>query len=546
MTDNILVYLKVKPDYEEDNGLTIQENTVKVISQSSFEEKSYQFNAIFQENHELQQHCIPIIDSAIRNQQNACIITYGQTQSGKSHALGFSLHNEGLLHSSLQYLFEQMQIQQVTISMIQLYMQSAIDLLSQDKSLKELRIRNKINETYVENLTEVLAQNYQESLLICQEGIQKTQFSKLHTILTLKIMKSKIQFVEILGNNSINAKSPQSSNCITALLKVFSALLKQQGTQQQVFIPFRDSSLTMLLKNQLTPPSKIIVIGTILPKNSNETNQTIKALSSCTKSYTLSENTNTTNYHNNPNNPNKARSVTPTITKQKPQDIIVNNDQQQQQNFQNQLQYKELSEYLLKLLTKINSHACKLLNQECLQFIDINQNLDKIIQQVQQVSHQLLQIINGKIASQIQQSKTDGWQKALKFLYHTYEEEIQREDKLLKEKLLYIINEEEQYDVDNLRKILFPPKQEYTNSLFKTLTTLRKYTNTIQIPLSRENYRNQLTNDIMQKELGVMSSQTHEAIGKQELASFQSYTENLMSKFKWQSTQKQEYYGYQT
>lgn len=39
-------------------------------------------------------------------------------------------------------------------------MQSAIDLLSQDKSLKELRIRNKINETYVENLTEVLAQNY--------------------------------------------------------------------------------------------------------------------------------------------------------------------------------------------------------------------------------------------------------------------------------------------------------------------------------------------------------------------------------------------------
>ena len=39
-------------------------------------------------------------------------------------------------------------------------------------------------------------------------------------------MKSKIQFVEILGNNSINAKTPQSSNCITALLKVLSALLK--------------------------------------------------------------------------------------------------------------------------------------------------------------------------------------------------------------------------------------------------------------------------------------------------------------------------------
>ncbi|CAD8203119.1 unnamed protein product [Paramecium pentaurelia] len=544
MSDNILVYLKVKPDYEEEGGLTIQENTVKVISQSSFEEKTYQFNAIFQENHELQQHCIPIIDQAIRNQQNACIITYGQTQSGKSHALGFSLHNEGLLHTFLQYLFEQMQIQQVSISMLQLYMQSAIDLLSQDKTLKELRIRNKQNETYVENLTEVLAQNYQESLLICQEGIQKTQFSKLHTILTLKVMKSKIQFVEILGNNSINAKSPQSSNCITALLKVFSALLKQQqGTQQQVFIPFRDSSLTMLLKNQLTPPSKIIVIGTILPKNTIETSQTIKALSSCIKVYPPQDNINNTTYHNNAS---KARSVTPTITKQKRQDIIVNNGQQQQQQQQsNQLQYKELSEYLLKLLTKINSHACKLINQECLQHIDINQNLDKIISQVQQVSHQLLQIINGKITSQINQAKTDGWQKALKFLYHTYEEEIQREDKLLKEKLLYIINEEEQYDLDSLRKILFPPKQEYTNSLFKTLTTLRKYTNTIQIPLSRENYRNQLTNDIMQKELGVMSNQNYESSGKQELTSFQSYTENLMSKFKWQSAQKQDYYGYQ-
>lgn len=46
-------------------------------------------------------------------------------------------------------------------------MHSAIDLLSQDKSLKELRIRNKQNESYVENLTEVLAQNYQESILIC-------------------------------------------------------------------------------------------------------------------------------------------------------------------------------------------------------------------------------------------------------------------------------------------------------------------------------------------------------------------------------------------
>lgn len=82
----------------------------------------------------------------------------------------------------------------------------------------------------------------------------------------------------------------------------------------------------MLLKNQLSPPSKVILIGTIFPKNSNDTMKTLQALQSCTKV-------------------SSHRSVTP--NKPKPT---------------TEINYKELSEYLLKLLTKINCHACKLVN----------------------------------------------------------------------------------------------------------------------------------------------------------------------------------------
>lgn len=52
----------------------------------------------------------------------------------------------------------------------------------------------------------------------------------------------------------------------------------------------------------------------------------------------------------------------------------------------------------------------------------------------------------------------------------------------MKQKLIYIINEEEQYDPEELKTRLFPQKQEQLNSMVKTLSTLRKYTNTIDIP----------------------------------------------------------------
>lgn len=42
---------------------------------------------------------------------------------------------------------------------------------------------------------------------------------------------------------------------------------------------------------------------------------------------------------------------------------------------------------------------------------------------------------------------------------------------------------------------MFPPKSEYTNSIYKTLNTLRKYTNSLQIPYHKENYRTKLLND---------------------------------------------------
>lgn len=40
MTDNILVYLKIKPE-ELDSGITIEGQNIRVVSQSSFEEKTF-------------------------------------------------------------------------------------------------------------------------------------------------------------------------------------------------------------------------------------------------------------------------------------------------------------------------------------------------------------------------------------------------------------------------------------------------------------------------------------------------------------------------
>ncbi|XP_004685308.1 PREDICTED: kinesin-like protein KIF14 [Condylura cristata] len=255
----------------------------------------------------------PLLERAFEG-YNTCLFAYGQTGSGKSYTMMGLSEEPGIIPRFCEDLFAQVakkQTQEVRyhleMSFFEVYNEKIHDLLvCKDESgqrKQPLRVReHPISGPYVEALSMNVVTSYTDIQSWLELGNKQRataatgmndKSSRSHSVFTLVMTRTKTEFVE--GEEHDHRITSRinlidlagSERCSTAhtsgdrlkegvsinkslltLGKVISAL-SEQANRKRIFIPYRESVLTWLLKESLGGNSKTAMIATISPAASN-------------------------------------------------------------------------------------------------------------------------------------------------------------------------------------------------------------------------------------------------------------------------------------
>ncbi|XP_062279792.1 kinesin-like protein KIF14 [Scomber scombrus] len=246
---------------------------------------------------------------------NTCLFAYGQTGSGKSYTMmGFG-EQSGVIPRFCQELFSRLASMEneevkchVEMSYFEVYNEKIHDLLvtrdEPNQRRMPLRVReHPVHGPYVEELSANVVSSYRDiqGWLVLGNKQRATaatgmndKSSRSHSVFTLVMTQTKTEFVEgeehdhsitsrinlvdLAGSERCNSAQTSGdrlregasiNKSLLTLGKVISALSEQALTRKKVFIPYRESILTWLLKESLGGNSKTAMIATLSPAGSN-------------------------------------------------------------------------------------------------------------------------------------------------------------------------------------------------------------------------------------------------------------------------------------
>ncbi|XP_042367975.1 kinesin-like protein KIF14 [Plectropomus leopardus] len=246
---------------------------------------------------------------------NTCLFAYGQTGSGKSYTMmGFG-EEEGVIPRFCQELFSRLASMEnkeikchVEMSYFEVYNEKIHDLLvtrdEPNQRRMPLRVReHPVHGPYVADLSSNIVSSYNDiegwlELGNKQRATAATgmndKSSRSHSVFTLVMTQTQTEFVEgeehdhsitsrinlvdLAGSERCNSAQTSGdrlregasiNKSLLTLGKVISALSEQALSRKKVFIPYRESILTWLLKESLGGNSKTAMIATLSPAGSN-------------------------------------------------------------------------------------------------------------------------------------------------------------------------------------------------------------------------------------------------------------------------------------
>lgn len=250
---------------------------------------------------------------------NACIFAYGQTGSGKSYTMMGNPDDQGLTPRICRGLFSRMSADKedegityrTEVSYLEIYNERVRDLLrTQHKSTPgqvqhTLRVREHPKEgPYVQDLSTHIVMNYEDIEVLMERGNHNRTTastnmndvsSRSHAIFTVRFTQarfdkdmpsektSKVHLVDLAGSERADASGATGqrlkeggsiNRSLVTLGNVISALadMSEKGSRhhpKNIFVPYRDSVLTWLLKDSLGGNSKTVMVATISPAACN-------------------------------------------------------------------------------------------------------------------------------------------------------------------------------------------------------------------------------------------------------------------------------------
>ncbi|KAL7837940.1 hypothetical protein AOLI_G00263440 [Acnodon oligacanthus] len=243
---------------------------------------------------------------------NVCIFAYGQTGAGKSYTMMGKQEpdQQGIIPQLCEDLFKRTAENtdpdlsfSVEVSYMEIYCERVRDLLN-PKSRGPLRVReHPIMGPYVEDLSKMAVTNYSDiaDLMDCGNkartvaatNMNETS-SRSHAVFTILFTQrrhdqmtnldtekvSKVSLVDLAGSERADSSGAKGmrlkeganiNKSLTTLGKVISALADMQNTKKRKsdFIPYRDSVLTWLLRENLGGNSRTAMIAALSPADIN-------------------------------------------------------------------------------------------------------------------------------------------------------------------------------------------------------------------------------------------------------------------------------------
>ncbi|KAI5967049.1 hypothetical protein KGF57_000477 [Candida theae] len=263
---------------------------------------------------------------------NVCLLAYGQTSSGKTYTMMGEDESPGVIPSLIKDILKQMEISvsqkvqcELRFSYVEIYNEQVMDLLNKDQNVK-CRVReNPQTGPYVENVKEAIVSSYEQFLELLKLGnkvrstastLMNELSSRSHAVITLTLlqtryeneaeggignaseqMTSNIKLVDLAGSERLaktklygqqqRMKEGASINKSLTVLGRCINLLAQKSTKS--IIPYRDSILTYLLKENLGGNCKTCMLFCISPLDYDETTQTLTYASEVKKIKTLAK-----------------------------------------------------------------------------------------------------------------------------------------------------------------------------------------------------------------------------------------------------------------
>ncbi|CDS10964.1 hypothetical protein LRAMOSA03229 [Lichtheimia ramosa] len=266
---------------------------------------------------------------------NCCIFAYGQTGAGKSYSMMGYGEDYGIIPRTCSELFERINRNDdpnlkyhVEVTYIEIYNEKVRDLLN-PKNKGNLKVREHPSTgPYVEDLSRATVESFNDINNLMDDGnkasgrkllsfpifthartVAATNMnetsSRSHAVFTLFLTQkrhdeitnldtekvARISLVDLAGSERANstgatgARLKEGANInrsLTTLGKVIAGLAEQSMNEgkkkksKEVFIPYRDSVLTWLLKDSLGGNSKTAMIAAISPADYDETLSTLR------------------------------------------------------------------------------------------------------------------------------------------------------------------------------------------------------------------------------------------------------------------------------
>ncbi|KAI6690615.1 hypothetical protein NL676_027443 [Syzygium grande] len=320
----VKVAVRIRPANEFER---VGDRIVKKVSSDSLSvgDREFTFDSVFDASSSqediFQTVGVPLVQSALTG-YNTCVLTYGQSGSGKTYTMWgppssiveepSSRSPQGLVPRIFQMLFSEIEREQENsegklvnyqcrCSFLEIYNEQIGDLL--DPTQRNLKIKDDLkNGLYVENLTEEYVTNYEEITQILIKGLSNrkvgatslnSKSSRSHVVLTCIIESwckessskcfsssrtSRISLVDLAGSDR-NKLDDAGRQCVTEARNVKKSLSqlgylvdslakRSQGGDEGV--PYKASCLTHLLRESFGGNSKLTVICAISPDKRSE------------------------------------------------------------------------------------------------------------------------------------------------------------------------------------------------------------------------------------------------------------------------------------
>lgn len=343
-SDSTKVSLQVPPEssYHSQHNNTIKSDTIEEYKNYQFDECIWSFNSNdpnYVNNLQFYDKSGPDIIEHFFRGYNVCLLTYGQTGSGKTFTMMGDQSQPGLiplivrdiLRQKEQLISERINCQ-VKVSYLEIYNEQVNDLLDTNGATKRCRVREHPSSgPYVENLKEVEISDFNAFRSHLERGNKNRstaatsmndKSSRSHAILQLTLKQtryktdsdigsddssdsigdaeeeviSNIKLVDLAGSERLNKTKNfgqqdrmKEGSLINKSLTVLGRCINILATNSSnpvakpALVPFRDSILTYILKENLSGNSKSFMIFNISPVDFEETYQTLNYAKQVTK-----------------------------------------------------------------------------------------------------------------------------------------------------------------------------------------------------------------------------------------------------------------------